>query len=56
MTLYRANSEGPFTLNKDEVQSGLFISKKKLEDKVRDKEIELSFSAIKSLRTLGFKI
>lgn len=54
MMLFKAESEGPFTLHKEEIIQGKFFTRKELLKAIRQKIIELSFMGKVALKMLGW--
>ena len=52
--LFKAYSDGPFKLHRDEIEQGKFFTRKELIEAVKKGEIELSFSGKMALEKIGF--
>ena len=51
--LFKAYSDGPFELNKEEIIQGKFFTQKELKEAIKSGEIELSFSGRMALEKIG---
>ena len=52
--LYKAYSNGPFKLNKEEIKQGKYFTKKDFIKALKKRKIEISFSGKMSLKKLGW--